>query len=114
MKNRLTLSLKYQKMNDSKKIEFSIGTLTMLNSMKENVQDSILASLARVASNQLNTLIIKPLNKKENSYFIRPNQDYTIVFEIQNDTILVTSILSAYLIKSYQASTELHHHYEKI
>lgn len=86
----------------------------MLNSMNENVQDSILASLARVASNQFNTLKIKPLNKSENSYFIRLNQDYTIVFEIQNDTILVTSILSDYLIKSYQASTDSTHHYEKI
>ena len=101
-------------MNGTKKIEFSIGTLTMLNSMKENVQDSILASLVRVASNQLNTLKVKLLNKKENSYFIRLNQDYTIVFEIQNDTIFVTSILSDYLIKSYQASTESVHHYEKI
>ena len=101
-------------MNSSKKIEFSAGTLTMLNSMKENVQDSILASLARVASNQLNTVKIKPLNKIDNSYFIRLNQDYTIVFEIQSDTIFVTSILSDYLIKSYQASTESVRHYEKI
>ena len=101
-------------MNDSKKIEFSIGALTMLNSMKENVQDSILASLARVASNQFNTLKIKPLNQKENSYFIRLNQDYTIVFKMQGDTIFITSILSDYLIKSYRASTENVNHYEKI
>lgn len=89
-------------LTDSKKIDFSIGALTTLNAMKEDTQDSVLASLARVASHHFNTLKIQSLNPKENTFVVRTNNDFSIVFKIQNDTIIVNNILSNYLIKSYQ------------
>jgi mRNA-degrading endonuclease RelE of RelBE toxin-antitoxin system len=100
-------------MNDFKKIEFSSGIFIMLNSMPENLQDSIFAALARVASKNFNTFKMKSLNTKDNSYFIRINEGYTIVFEVKSDTIIVTSILNDNLIKSYKESISIPH-YEKI
>ena len=67
-------------MKEVKKIDFSIGALTTLNSMKENVQDSILAALARVAwQPYFSNTKIKPLNEKENTFIIRPNDDFRLV-----------------------------------